>query len=571
LRLIKKRSISFILVFMLIAVTFAASGQEVYAAGGDPSDNGTDLAALEPAEEPGLVVVGDEVNGDCGFSGNMIYYTEAQIESVKDSRSVPEAWVIGSGSYVKDRIFSSYHNHGTPEYDYSRVEGLDIETILSNVVKGGINNVNEFSVAASDGYTQTMRISDITGLKYFAPGDTVGVTAPDPTIALYKKSNAYTDQSSGTVPDTSQRLAEGSSVFVFGQTGVQDSNNCKFVQYMNVLSAGDMPSGIGSKSAVLGNYIDTILELGLYKTEYSFLSGSDIITQKVGGVPLSRLIEAKRISNLMPSYTDYRLQAETADGTKRYISASDAGKCFVAWEYTDSTVTPAAQTTACALYMPGTTESDTVLYNVTKINVISQSGQIVTKVAPQGPSVTAASAGYNRIKLSWSASDNATGYYVYRYDTASGSYKLIKDTGTARTYTDTGLATGSSYTYKVRAYTNNRYDTGIKIGGGYSAAKSAKPVLGKGQIKKLYKSGRTSVKVKWSKVSGASGYKIYYGTNKKITKSKKVITIKKGSALSKTVSKLKRGKRYYFKIKAYRTVNGEKQYGAYSAVKSIKR
>ena len=34
--------------------------------------------------------------------------------------------------------------------------------------------------------------------------------------------------------------------------------------------------------------------------------------------------------------------------------------------------------------------------------------------------------------------------------------------------------------------------------------------------------------------------------------------------------KLKKGKRYYFKVRAYRTVNGKKVYSSYSAVKSVR-
>lgn len=43
----------------------------------------------------------------------------------------------------------------------------------------------------------------------------------------------------------------------------------------------------------------------------------------------------------------------------------------------------------------------------------------------------------------------------------------------------------------------------------------------------------------------------------------------KGSSRSYTSTNLKRGRTYYYKIRAYRTVNGKKVYGTYSAVKKI--
>lgn len=100
--------------------------------------------------------------------------------------------------------------------------------------------------------------------------------------------------------------------------------------------------------------------------------------------------------------------------------------------------------------------------------------------------------------------------------------------------------------------------------------KNATKKPGKSKISKISKKGKKSVVVKYKYISGANGYQIVYGTNKKITKSKKTVAVKKGSTKSKTISKLKKGKRYYFKVRAYKTVNGRKVYGAYSSVKSFK-
>lgn len=77
------------------------------------------------------------------------------------------------------------------------------------------------------------------------------------------------------------------------------------------------------------------------------------------------------------------------------------------------------------------------------------------------------------------------------------------------------------------------------------------------------------VKLSWKKVKNADGYQIRYATNKKFTKGKKNVTAK-ASATKKTIKKLKKKKTYYFKIRAYKKVNGKKVYGKWSKTKKVK-
>ncbi len=80
---------------------------------------------------------------------------------------------------------------------------------------------------------------------------------------------------------------------------------------------------------------------------------------------------------------------------------------------------------------------------------------------------------------------------------------------------------------------------------------------------------KTSLKIKWKKVKGADGYRIYsYDTN--TGKFKKVKTIKKGSKKKYTVKKLTSNKRYYFAVASYEKVNGKKVYSDKSEVVSAK-
>ena len=75
---------------------------------------------------------------------------------------------------------------------------------------------------------------------------------------------------------------------------------------------------------------------------------------------------------------------------------------------------------------------------------------------------------------------------------------------------------------------------------------------------------------KWSKLTTqTTGYEIQYATDSKFTKNKKTVTITKNSTTSKKVTKLTAKKKYYVRIRTYKTVNGTKYYSAWSASKTV--
>lgn len=76
---------------------------------------------------------------------------------------------------------------------------------------------------------------------------------------------------------------------------------------------------------------------------------------------------------------------------------------------------------------------------------------------------------------------------------------------------------------------------------------------------------RKTATLKFSKLKGQSGVQICYSTNSKFKKPNYVST----TSASITISNLSRKKNYYFKVRAYKTVSGQKIYGPYSAVKRI--
>lgn len=197
----------------------------------------------------------------------------------------------------------------------------------------------------------------------------------------------------------------------------------------------------------------------------------------------------------------------------------------------------------------------------------------VTVTGLAAPTIKAAAAGYNRANVTWTAVSGAAGYELFRATKQNGAYTKVRTlTASTRSYIDTGLSTGTAYYYKVRAY---KTSGSTRYAGSYSNIASAKPALAKVKsvkaknVKAKKKAKTGSAKVTWKTVSGASGYTVYRSL-KKNKGYKAVKTVKGSKKKSWTVSKLKKGKQYYFKVRAYRTIKGKKVYGAYSAAVSCK-
>ncbi len=133
------------------------------------------------------------------------------------------------------------------------------------------------------------------------------------------------------------------------------------------------------------------------------------------------------------------------------------------------------------------------------------------------------------------------------------------------TVSSSGKVTAKSpgkVTITVKAAGNNNYKSAskkikIKVNPKATSIKSAKNSKSK------------KATVKWKKVSDVTGYQIQYSTSKSF-KSKKSVTVKGATKVSKTLSKLKKGKTYYIRIRAYKTVSGTKYYSEWSSKKSVK-
>ena len=72
--------------------------------------------------------------------------------------------------------------------------------------------------------------------------------------------------------------------------------------------------------------------------------------------------------------------------------------------------------------------------------------------------------------------------------------------------------------------------------------------------------------IKWKKQTGAIQYQLLVATNKKMKKARLYYTTKN----SKTIKKLKKGKKYYVKIRVVKVLNNKKVYGSWSIARNRK-
>lgn len=96
-------------------------------------------------------------------------------------------------------------------------------------------------------------------------------------------------------------------------------------------------------------------------------------------------------------------------------------------------------------------------------------------------------------------------------------------------------------------------------------------ILPKSTSIKRVSAAKKGFTVKYKKqATQTTGYQIQYATDKKFKKNVKTVTVKKNSTTSAKVKGLKSKKKYYVRVRTYKTVSGKKYYSSWSGTKSIK-
>ncbi|HEY9102037.1 fibronectin type III domain-containing protein [Chitinimonas sp.] len=124
--------------------------------------------------------------------------------------------------------------------------------------------------------------------------------------------------------------------------------------------------------------------------------------------------------------------------------------------------------------------------------------------APTGLAVTGTSG--SSVSLSWSAVSGASGYNVYR----NGS-KVNTSLVSSTAYTDSGLASGTSYSYTVKAVANGGAE-GAASGAVVGTTTGTPPVVPVPGSLTVGAVADTSVGLSWTAASGVAGYNVYRAT-----------------------------------------------------------
>ena len=130
-----------------------------------------------------------------------------------------------------------------------------------------------------------------------------------------------------------------------------------------------------------------------------------------------------------------------------------------------------------------------------------------------------------------------------------------------------------NYAYTVKStYTSQGYDVyTCSCGASYTTNYKAVKKLGKVNLKSVSSARkRHTIKASWDKKSGANGYQIYYSRNKNFKKLSAKKIVKGGKKTSYVGKNFTKGRKYYVKVRAYKNVNGQKVYGKWSNVKTVK-
>ena len=154
------------------------------------------------------------------------------------------------------------------------------------------------------------------------------------------------------------------------------------------------------------------------------------------------------------------------------------------------------------------------------------------------------------VTLSWNKVKSATGYRVYQK--VDGKWKKLYDTS-KNTYKVASLKSGTEYSFAVKAYAKSNGKT--YWASNYASTNTATAPATPKSVSASQSTG--SITLSWSKVTGATGYRVYLYN----AKTKKYEKIKTTASRSYKVADLKAGNNYKFKVKAYKKVNGNTIWG----------
>ncbi|MCI8410606.1 MAG: InlB B-repeat-containing protein [Lachnospiraceae bacterium] len=213
-----------------------------------------------------------------------------------------------------------------------------------------------------------------------------------------------------------------------------------------------------------------------------------------------------------------------------------------------------------------TLNNNVILYAIWEIDTSDRTKHPISNYAPSIKLTSKTS----KLNISWEFVGEVAGYCVEVSSASTGNkYKVMNTMEDVSyiSYMDSALKNGKKAKVRVRAYT---IVDGKKIYSRYSNVKSD-TLLKKAILKSVtYKKQKKQVIIKWSKPANINGIEIYQKIG--AGKYKKIYTAKSNSQkTTRSLVKVKKGKKVSYKIRYYTKNGGKKIYSPFSGVKSVKK
>lgn len=189
--------------------------------------------------------------------------------------------------------------------------------------------------------------------------------------------------------------------------------------------------------------------------------------------------------------------------------------------------------------------------------------------APRISGFRATGSNNSAVYLAWNKNARATGYRIYKYDPKTKKDTLYKDIKGANntTFKVSGLKNNTKYYFKIQAYytVNGRTYLSYRTNQITTATKYNMVTLNSAKS-----NSKKRITVKWNKaLYNCSGYQVMWSTTKNFSSNYLTVNVSGQNTLSTTLKTSQSGKRYYVRVRAYKTVNGKKTYCSWSGVKSV--
>ena len=289
---------------------------------------------------------------------------------------------------------------------------------------------------------------------------------------------------------------------------------------------------------------------------------------KVAEVSASGLVTAK-------SEGEAKIRATATDGSDEYavcyVTVTGKAKVTgITLDRTSAEVKRGEKLTLNVTVSPSYASNKKVVWKSanTKIATVDANGSVTAK-APGRTKITVTSSENS----SYQASCTVTVPYKITYKLNKGKNnasnpstyygkKVTLKNPSRKGYAFAGWYTDAKFKKKITSISSSAKSDYVLY------AKWTKVKVAKASLTSAKNSKSKQILLKYKKVSGAKGYEISYSTDKKF---KKAVTKKNTAKTSYTISKLKKGKIYYVRIRAYKMDStGKKVYGKYSSVKKVK-